>query len=161
MAAFQRFVAGSGSDHHLIIAGEAAGHYRKEWTSLLSSIDKSRIHLTGRLSEKEKYVLLSGAQAMFCPSLYEGFGIPILEAFSAGTPVLCSNKTSLPEVAGDAAILFDPESETEMCAAMEQISASDDLRERLVGLGKERLQHYSWERSAEVVWKVIESCLQK
>ena len=161
MAAFQRFVAGSGSDHQLIIAGEAAGHYRKEWASLMSSIDKSRIHLTGRLSEEEKYVLLSGAQAMVYPSLYEGFGIPILEAFSAGTPVLCSNRTSLPEVAGDAALLFDPDSETEMCAAMEQISAPDGLRERLVGLGKERLQHYSWDRSAKVVWNVIESCLQK
>jgi glycosyltransferase involved in cell wall biosynthesis len=161
MAAFQRFVAGSGSDHHLIIAGEATGHYRKEWALVTSSIDKSRIHLTGRLTEKEKYLLLGGAQAMVCPSLYEGFGIPILEAFSAGTPVLCSNRTSLPEVAGDAALLFDPDSETEMCACMEQISTSDGLRVRLVGLGKERLQHYSWERSAEVVWKVIESCLQK
>lgn len=161
MAAFQRFRAESGSEHHLIIAGEAAGHYRKEWASLTSSIDKSRIHLTGRLSENEKYVLLSGAQALVCPSLYEGFGIPILEAFSAGTPVLCSNRTSLPEVAGDAALLFDPDSEKEMCASMEQISASDGLRERLVDLGKERLQHYSWDRSAEVVWKVIESCLQK
>jgi glycosyltransferase involved in cell wall biosynthesis len=113
------------------------------------------------LTEKEKYLLLGGAQAMVCPSLYEGFGIPILEAFSAGTPVLCSNRTSLPEVAGDAALLFDPDSETEICASMEQISASDGLRERLVDLGKERLQYYSWDRSAEVVWKVIESCLHK
>lgn len=161
MAAFQRFLNGSGSNHHLIIAGEATGHYRKEWATLTSSIDRGRIHLTGRLSEEEKYLLLNGSIAMVCPSFYEGFGIPVLEAWSAGTPVLCSNRTSLPEVAGNAALLFDPDSETEMCTSMEQIASSKDLRDRLIGLGKDRLTHYSWDRSAEVVWKVIESCLQK
>ncbi len=99
------------------------------------------------------------ATALIYPSLYEGFGLPILEAMACDCPVLCSNTSSMPEVAGEAALFFDPLSVDEITACMETIVYSTSTRQRLVKAGRRRLVHFSWDRCAEETVKVYKQCL--
>jgi glycosyltransferase involved in cell wall biosynthesis len=99
------------------------------------------------------------AVAFVFPSLYEGFGIPILEAFSADCPVLLSNRSSLPEVAGGAAIYFEPDDEQSLRSAMLKILEDDSFRHSLSALGRERLNVFSWDRVAQETKIVYERLL--
>lgn len=104
---------------------------------------KGKIVFAGYVSNKELGMLLSNALAMIFPSLYEGFGMPIVEAMSAGISIICSNKASLPEVAGDAALFFDPYNIEGMANAINTISTDTKLRETLIRRGQERLKYFS------------------
>ena len=95
---------------------------------------------------------------VFVP-LFEGFGIPAIEAFAAGVPLVTSNVTSLPEVAGDAAILVDPKSVSEIAGAMKRIKSDSDLRDDLIERGYARTEQYTWDKTAELLWKSIEAAL--
>lgn len=97
----------------------------------------------------DKQILLSGAEALLFPSLYEGFGMPILEAFAAGTPVITSNAASMPEVAGDVALLVDPKNPQEIARAMEKIVKNPALKAEFAQKGMERLKAFSWAKCAE------------
>jgi glycosyltransferase involved in cell wall biosynthesis len=88
------------------------------------------------------------AACVVFPSLYEGFGLPVLEAMIRGVPVACSDRSSLPEVAGDAALLFDPEDVPGIASAMERLVADSELADRLVRAGRARAAEFSWERTA-------------
>ena len=116
---------------------------------------KSDIVFTGYISTEEMNRVLSSAVALVYPSLFEGFGIPILEGFAAHVPVITSNITSMPEVAGDAALLVDPLSVEEIVNAMEEIATNEQLRTKLIQLGAERNRIFSWDRSAQEFWSVI------
>lgn len=93
-------------------------------------------------------ILYSAADMFVFPSLWEGFGIPIIEAMASGTPVVCSNVTCLPEVAGDAALIVDPMSSTELAEAMVKLDASPELRAEMVRRGLERVTAFSWDACA-------------
>jgi glycosyltransferase involved in cell wall biosynthesis len=107
--------------------------------------------------EADLPALLSGATALCYPSLSEGFGLPVLDAFACGTPVITSNSTSLPEVAGDAALLVDPADVGAIRAAIEQISASSELRHSLCERGRRRLDDFSWDRCAHTAAQTLAS----
>ena len=100
--------------------------------------------------------LYSGAEALVYPSLYEGFGLPVIEAMACGTPVITSNNSSLREVAGDAALLVDPEDEDDIAAAVRRIVEDSDLRESLRRKGLRRSIEFSWEEAARKTLKVYE-----
>jgi glycosyltransferase involved in cell wall biosynthesis len=92
--------------------------------------------------------------AFVFPSLYEGFGIPILEAFSTGCPVILSNTSSLPEIGGDAALYFDPYSINNMRSIIDKVITSKDLQNELISKGKERIKEFSWKKCSDETLQV-------
>ena len=107
-----------------------------------------RIHFTGYVSDTDVAALMQNASLFAFPSLYEGFGLPLLDAQNAGVPVVCSSAGALPEVAGDAAILFDPLSVDDMAQALLKGLVDSDLRAQLVTAGYENARSFSWDTTA-------------
>ncbi len=107
------------------------------------------------VNSNDKQLLLSHAEIFLFPSLYEGFGLPILEAFAAGTPVITSNFASMPEVAGNAAILVNPEDPQEIADAMEKITKNSALKAELIQKGHEQLKKFSWKKCAEKTLQIL------
>lgn len=116
-----------------------------------------RIVFKGDVEDSEIPSLYAGAIALVFPSLYEGFGLPIIEAMACGTPVITSTCTSLPEIAGDAALLIDPESVQDISLAIHRLSIDDQLRSRLHHLGLERARHFRWNMVSDKVKKAIKT----
>ena len=108
------------------------------------------VRFVGWLPRRELDDLYAAATFFVFPSLYEGFGLPVLEAMARGLPVATSGRASLAEVAGDAALVFDPEDEQAIAEAIERMLADEDLRERLRVAGRERAAGFTWERTAEL-----------
>jgi len=104
--------------------------------------------------------LYQNAQLFVFPSLYEGFGIPVLESFACDCPLVCSNTSSLPEIAGDGACYFNPYSEESMQSAIFKVLNDENLRDHLVLNGKERLRNFSWEETAMQTQKIYENVLK-
>lgn len=123
--------------------------YPEGWDEIRRTFPRLPIRHLGFVSPRRLKALYEGARALVFFSLYEGFGMPLLEAFSTRTPVICSNTTSLPEVGGDATLSCDPTDIRAMSDLMERISYDEGVREVLIARGEEVVQNYSWERSAE------------
>jgi len=129
--------------HHLVLAG---GSRR---AALLAQGLAGVAHDLGRVPDRDLPPLVAEADAVILPSLAEGFGLPVLEAQATGTPVACSNRGGLLEAAGDAAVLFDPESPEEMAEAIRTVLTDEPLRRDLVRRGLERAADLTWKRVAE------------
>jgi glycosyltransferase involved in cell wall biosynthesis len=115
-----------------------------------------RVRLTGFVPEEDLAALLSGALAFVFPSLYEGFGLPVVEAMACGTPVVCSQTSSLPEVAGDAALLVDPLDPEDLAGALLRIVGDEGLRRELVQRGFQQARQFSWRRCARETLDALE-----
>jgi glycosyltransferase involved in cell wall biosynthesis len=113
-----------------------------------------RVRFTGKVGDDELGALYSGAGVLVFPSLYEGFGLPPLEAFAAGIPVVASNAASIPEVLGDAAILVDPRDAAAFRDAVARVLDDEELRRDLIARGRERLECFSWEDMARKTLEV-------
>ena len=116
---------------------------------------KDRVKFLGHIKENDLPSIYRGALATVFPSLYEGFGLPIIESMACGTPVITSNITSMPEVAGNAALLVNPYDVTEIHAAYERILKDSSYSDRIRILGLERSKAFSWEKTSDIVWKSI------
>ena len=114
---------------------------------------KEDVLFVGRAESGELAQLMGAATALAYPSLFEGFGIPILEAFHAEVPVLTSNCTSMPEVAGDAALLVEPTDVEGMAAALCRLANDTNLRQELIAKGREQRKLFSWDITADLLWK--------
>ncbi len=125
---------------------------RKGWNcaDILSYMQdlQEMVVFPGHVSDEELIALYQMTSVLIFPSLYEGFGLPLLEAMLAGCPIISSNTSSLPEVAGEAALFVDPLRAAEMAAAMEQLLMDETLRVRLVAAGRARAQQFSWQETA-------------
>jgi glycosyltransferase involved in cell wall biosynthesis len=143
----------------LVLAGQKGWLYEEIFTQVRERGLAERVVLTGYVPDSDLGSLLSGALAFVFPSLYEGFGLPVLEAMACGTPVVCSDVSSLPEVAGDAALYVDPQDAGGMAQALHQIVVDADLRRTLVGRGFQQVQRFSWRRCAQETWQVLEDAL--
>jgi glycosyltransferase involved in cell wall biosynthesis len=120
---------------------------------------KRDVKFLGHLAPTELVEILGSAMAMTYVSLFEGFGIPIVEAMSCGVPVITSNVTSMPEVAGDAALLINPESVAEIAAAMEKMASDEELRKTLIEKGNKQVLKFSWQLSADKLWACFEKVM--
>src|SRR5262249_19527897 len=107
-----------------------------------------RVLFLGHVDQSKLRLLYSSAAALVFPSFEEAFGLPILEAMSCGLPVITSNVTGMPEVAGDAALLVDPRNIEEIAAAMQRVLDDGRLRQELIAKGKDRAGQFTWERCA-------------
>ncbi len=149
--------------HNLVIAGGQGWQYgktREEAEKLINDSGLSnRVEFKGYVSFNERAVLYSKADLFLFPSLYEGFGLPILEAFSYGLPVITSNLSSLPEIAGNAAILVDPYNINEISDAITEVINNKELREKLILRGQEQVNKFNWEKCARETLSVIKSAV--
>ncbi|MBI2099356.1 glycosyltransferase family 4 protein [Candidatus Uhrbacteria bacterium] len=154
LSAFAVFIA-KHQNAKLMLAGRPGFGWKKAkllvpWDSVIAP---------GFVEQNDIPALISGALALILPSYYEGFGIPVLEAFALGTPVIASNSASLPEVGGGAALYFNPDKPEELAAAMGIIYKEPELREKLRAVGLERAKLFSWDKTAEATWNILKRFL--
>jgi glycosyltransferase involved in cell wall biosynthesis len=159
--AFDKFRKIHSSNIKLVLVGQ-----KKWWTKEISDAYeamqfKNDVVFTGRLDNNDLKNVLASALALTYIPYFEGFGIPIVEAFYSGTPVITSNITSMPEVAGDAALLVNPFSIDDVCNAMMMISSNQELRKNLIESGLERAKLFSWQQTADKLWACIEKAISQ
>lgn len=152
LTAFDLFKAKNHTDMKLVVVGH------KVWwqDELKDAFDRMRyqdsVIFIGRATAELLVNLLGAAEALVYPSLFEGFGIPIIEAFHAEIPVITSNCTSMPEVAGDAAILVEPTDVTMLADALQTVSSNCALRAELVEKGRSQRERFSWDKTSAKLW---------
>ena len=157
LRAFDLFKTQTGSDIKLVIAG-AKGWKTSEIFDVWDKMKfKEEVVFTGRLEEAELVQVLAAAQVSLYPSLFEGFGVPPLEAMACGVPVITSNVSSLPEISGDAALYVSPENVPDIAAKMIALSANEHLRASLIEKGFVHYKQHTWDRTAHLLWQ---SCLK-
>lgn len=143
----------------LVLVG-AKGWLSSEIEALAAELSGA-VHLLSYVDDALLPALFCGARFFVFPSLFEGFGLPVLEANHYGVPVMTSNNSSLPEVAGDAAILVDPLNVDEIADAMLRLSEDENLRQRLIAAGYENVKRFSWAKAARETFTVLENAVQK
>ena len=114
------------------------------------------VHLTGRVTDDELVQLYAAALATAYVPFFEGFGIPIIEAQACASPVLTSNCSSMPEVAGGAALLADPRSPAAIADALVRLQQEPELRQQLIEQGLLNVRRFSWQQSADVLWQAMQ-----
>ncbi|HIQ11845.1 MAG TPA: glycosyltransferase family 1 protein [Caldilineales bacterium] len=141
---------------HLMLAGSLAseGYKLREKAKAMGLLEF--IRFPGFILPHQIAAIYSAAAAYVLPSLFEGFGLPALEAQACETPLVCSRGSSLPEIAGEGAVYFDPLSVEEMADAIERVLVDQDLRAELIAKGRENLKRFSWEKSARETLAVLE-----
>ncbi|MGM9999045.1 MAG: glycosyltransferase family 4 protein [Candidatus Bruticola sp.] len=138
-----------------------AGPYSEEDKDYFTSkYPQQKIFWLGYVDREELPMLYAAASLMAFPSLIEGFGLPILEAMAVGTPVICSNTSSMVEVAGGAAIMFNPQKFEEIRNAIHMVMNDENMRMQMRTRGLERAQHLSWRRTADTTWMVYEGIVE-
>lgn len=155
ITAFNRFKEQSASDFKLILAGHILWDDDSIKKILESSRYKTDIIFTGRVSDEELKMLLGAACCLTFVPTFEGFGLPIVEAFQAGVPVICSNTTSMPEVAGDACLLVNPFDVDDIAAAMQRIISDHNLRDAMIERGHARTKIFTWTNTARLFYDCI------
>jgi glycosyltransferase involved in cell wall biosynthesis len=143
-------------EHDLVLTGGYSWDDRQERKMIETSRVRGRIRVLGYVDQSDLVLLYNAAELFVYPSLYEGFGLPVLEAMQCGCPVACSNTSSLPEVGGSAAMYFDPKDVRGMTEKLGEILQDNNLRKRLSEAGIERAKNFTWEKTAEKIIKVIE-----
>jgi glycosyltransferase involved in cell wall biosynthesis len=138
---------------------------RKWWTKEIGNAFRgmqfaSDVVFSGRLNAEELAQVLGASLALTYVSYFEGFGIPIVEAFRCGVPVITSNVTSMPEVAGEAALLVDPFQAVSIAGAMKQLVEDTNLRNDLIRKGMDRKNEFTWQRTADLLWDSIEKAIK-
>ena len=144
LQAFASFRRDSRSDLKLVLAGRRTATAEGIDEAIAASGLQDHVVEAGYFTPVDLPAVYAAARMMVFPSLWEGFGIPVVEAMACGTPVITSNVTSLPEIAGGAALLVDPSSVTEIASAMGRLEASSELRASLVTKGLERARAFTW-----------------
>lgn len=153
--AFDLFRNETGMPHKLVLAGGRGWRNENIYRVAENITHSGDVIFTGYIAEQEKTELYRNASLFVYPSLYEGFGLPPLEAMQNGCPVVCSNAASLPEVVGDSALMADPYDENALAEAIAGALSEDELCSLLISNGYKRAQSFSWKESS---WKLKSVC---
>lgn len=146
-------------DKELSVVCVGGGKFSKKELNLFKNLSINKSLYQYSLDDENLGQFYKNALLFVLPSLYEGFGMPILEAFACGCPLACSNSSSMPEIADDAALYFDPNSEESILAAIRRLIANNALRINLLENARERLKYFSWDKTAKKTKSVYESIL--
>ena len=146
----------SGQEWPLVLAGKAGWKYDEIVKACKASGFEQQIRLLGFVPDDDASALSAAAHSLCFPSLFEGFGLPVLEAQQRGIPVMTANSSSLPEIGGKGALYVDPLNVEEIADAMLRLSNDEALRQRLIAAGYENIKRFSWEKAAEETLAVLE-----
>lgn len=153
--AYDKLVKRYGWEGQLVLAGKK-GWYFEELFTLVKKLNlEKKVIFAGFTTDEEKFILMKGAKCFCMVSLYEGFGLPVLEAMSVGTPVVTSNNSSLSEVAGEAAVLVDPDNVEEIASGIQKVLSDEVLADSLVKKGMDRIKLFDWEKAAGEVYNLV------
>jgi glycosyltransferase involved in cell wall biosynthesis len=158
LRAYDAFRTSVDSDVKLVIVGESMFKTGEIELTYEGMRYKEDVVFTGRLSNNELHQVLGASLALTFVPYFEGFGIPVIEAMSAGVPVICSNTTSLPEVGGNAVLYVDPFSLNQIKDAMIKIYEQKEIRDSLIEKGFVQKDKFSWDKTAELLWGSIQIC---
>jgi len=158
--AFDNFKSRYSSNIKFVVVGEKMYWSDDIKLAFEKMTHKKEVVFTGRLEPNVLSKVIGSSLALVYTSFFEGFGIPIIEAFSAEVPVITSDVTAMPEIAGDAAVLVDPNSITQIAEAMHKIWNDEEFASKLVHKGKLQKTNFSWDKTAENVWKSIEKTIK-
>lgn len=147
--------------HRLILAGKPAFRHSEVFSRVRKYGLDEEVIFTGYLPDDDLPVLYQGADVFAYPSLYEGFGLPVAEAMACGTPVVTSNRSAMPEVAGDAAILVDPEDTAEIAEGLLKILADPGLAATMSRRGEQQAKRFTWDSTARLTLTAFESAAMK
>ena len=161
LLAFDQFKSSTKSSNKLLIVGAKMWWNKDLKTSFENLQHKKDVIFTGRKSPEELNQLYASALAFCFVPYFEGFGIPIIEAMKCACPVITSNCTAMPEVAGDAAFLVNPFEINEITNAMITLNANSELRSELSARGQIHSQHFNWNTTANALWKSVEKVLEE
>jgi glycosyltransferase involved in cell wall biosynthesis len=157
LRAFAQFKAQTSSDMQLLIVGRKAWKFAEVEQVFESSLVKAQIHFTGFVSDEDLASIYGSALALCYLPFFEGFGIPVVEAMQSGCPVLTSSVSSLPEVAGGAALLADPHEVNAIALQLAQLANDENLRRSLVEKGLNRARDFSWDKTAEAILRNLQN----
>jgi len=145
----------------LIVIGKPSNHDKEAVNSLNKMVAENKARWLNYVNSHDLKIIVKSAECLVFPSLAEGFGLPIVEALAAGTPVIASNTSATPEIVGGSAILFPSNSSESLCTALMELLTKPELREKLVIAGKKRALDFSWKASAERTQTIYENVLSK
>lgn len=157
--AFNQLKSSHGIDHDLLLVGKKGWRYEPIFEAIARSPWRKHIHHLNYLSDQQVKALYTQADVFVYPSFYEGFGLPVLEAMTLGAPVVTSNVSSLPEVAGDAALYASPDAPDELAEQIWQLIDNPALRQDLIARGYAQAAQFSWRRTAEETLEAYRSLL--
>jgi glycosyltransferase involved in cell wall biosynthesis len=159
LEAYERLVARRPNAPKLVMAGRADPEAAAVLDAIKAPPLAGRVDYRGYVSPHDRESLFKGAQLLVVPSFNEGFGIPALEAMTAGVPVIAANRGALPEVVGDAGLLVNPDDPDEMAAAMERVLSDSTLKATCASRGLDRARHFTWAQTARDTRRAYESAL--
>jgi len=157
---FSRLISEKGTDGlYLVISGKKGWYYEGLFEKVKKLDLEKRVIFTGYIEDEDKPALYKGATVFAFPSLYEGFGLPPLEAMASGVPVVSSNTSSMPEVVGEAGILLAPTDKKRWVEALLNVYQNADLRKKMIARNREQIKKFSWEKTARETVRVYEEAV--
>ncbi|MGR3175960.1 MAG: glycosyltransferase [Candidatus Scalindua sp.] len=157
--AFKKLKGRGLKDYKLVIAGEKGWLYKKIFDEVKSNDLQKEVLFLGIVEDEDLPMLYNCADIFVYPSLYEGFGLPPLEAMACGVPVITSNTSSLPEVVGDAGIMVDPNDVNSLCEGICKVLEDRELRQRMRNMGLEKSKLFSWDKAARAILEIYDEML--